>query len=109
MLDEASPADRATIGSSRFVRAEIPWIMRTECPATLCDLLERRMRLALFGDGQGVPELAEIAARAGEAAGWDAARVRSEATAYAAAVRRRYQIVLPRVTGLRESARVAAA
>ena len=93
-LLDAAPAEwRRPIGSSRYLYAEIPWALRTECPASLCDLLERRVRLALFAEGQGLPQLAHIAEVAAAAAGWDAEQARAEAAAYAAAVRRRYQIV----------------
>ena len=78
---------------SSYLFAEIPWSIRHECPATLCDVLERRVRLALFAQGQGLPQLAQLASVAAEAAGWDAERTRAEASAYAASVRRRYQIV----------------
>ena len=89
-----APAElRKPIGATRYLLAEIPWAIRHECPATLCDVLERRVRLALFAPGQGLPQLAQIAQVAAEAAGWDAERTRAEATAYAASVRRRYQIV----------------
>ena len=44
LLDQASPEQRRPIGTSRFTLAEIPWCMKTECPANLCDLLERRVR-----------------------------------------------------------------
>lgn len=93
LLDAAPEAWRRPIGRSRYLYAEIPWAFRTECAASLCDVLERRVRLALFAEGQGLPELARIAAVAGEALGWDPDRTRAEASAYAAAVRRRYQIV----------------
>jgi glycerol-3-phosphate dehydrogenase len=92
LLEAAPEAWRRTIGRSRYLYAEIPWAFRTECATSLCDVLERRVRLALFAEGQGLPELARIAAVAGEALGWDAERIRAEAAAYAAAVRRRYQI-----------------
>jgi glycerol-3-phosphate dehydrogenase len=82
------------IGDSHFTFAEIPWSLRTECPANLCDLLERRLRLAIFSVGQGIAELDEITAAAAEAAGWDEERVRAETTAYIEAVRCRYQIQL---------------
>ena len=84
---------RRTIGASSYLYAELPWAIRHECPATLSDVLERRVRLALFAQGQGLPQLAELARVAGEAAGWDAERTRAEAAAYAASVRRQYQIV----------------
>lgn len=92
VLAEAAPEHRAAIGASLYSYAEIPWLLRTECVVNLCDLLERRMRLAIFAVGQGISELDRIAAVAGEAAGWDAERVRVEAEQYLAAVRRRYQI-----------------
>jgi glycerol-3-phosphate dehydrogenase len=89
-----SPAEwHAPIGRSRFTLAEIAWSWQTDCPASLCDLLERRVRMALFAPGQGLPELARIAEVAGRVAGWDAERCRAEARAYAASVRRRYQIL----------------
>jgi glycerol-3-phosphate dehydrogenase len=93
LLAEAPAELRAPIGRSRFVYAEIPWAQRTECAATLCDILERRVRVAVFAIGQGLYELERISRVAGEAAGWDDARIRAEAAAYAAAVRQRYQIV----------------
>jgi glycerol-3-phosphate dehydrogenase len=105
-LLEAAPAEwRRPIGGSRYLYAEIPWSFRSECAATLCDLLERRVRLALFAEGQGLPQLAQIAEVAAAAAGWDAERTRAEATAYAAAVRRRYQIV---ATGPHQTSKDAA-
>lgn len=97
LLREADPALRRPIGDSRFTYAEIPWSFRTECPLTLCDLLEHRMRLALFATGQGLPELDEITSIAARAAGWDAERARDEAARYVAAIRTRYQIAPPKV------------
>jgi glycerol-3-phosphate dehydrogenase len=93
LLAAASPDDRGPIGASRNTLAEIPWSFRTECPATLCDLLERRLGMAIFAVGQGLPELPLIASTVAAAAGWDEERTRAEAMAYANAVRRRYQIV----------------
>ena len=98
LLAAVPPALHGSIGSSRFTWGEIPWVFRTECPATLCDLLERRMRMVLFAEGQGLRNLDQIARLAGEAAGWDAERTRAEAVAYADSVRRRYQIVPPRAS-----------
>ncbi|MEE8508286.1 MAG: glycerol-3-phosphate dehydrogenase C-terminal domain-containing protein, partial [Myxococcota bacterium] len=83
---------RRPIGRSRYTLAEIPWTLRTECPATLCDLLERRLRVAMFAPGQGLPELSLIAQTAAEAAGWDAARTRAEMRAYTESVHGRYRI-----------------
>ena len=95
LLKEADEELLQPIGASRFLYAEIPWSIRTECPVSLCDLLERRMRLAIFAEGQGLLQLDRIAATAARAAGWDAARTEEEMAGYVAAVRRRYQIVAP--------------
>ncbi len=86
---------RRPIGQSRYLLAEIPWTLRTECPATLCDLLERRLRVAMFAPGQGLPELSLIAKTAAEGAGWDADRTRAEMRAYTESVDRRYRIAEP--------------
>ena len=102
-LLEAAPAEQhGPIGDSRFTWAEIPWSVRTECPATLCDLLEHRVRLALFARGQGLDQLDGLARLAGEAAGWDAARTAEEARRYRETVERRYRVSTP--TGSRASA-----
>ena len=109
MLAEAPEPLRRPIGHSHFTWAEIPHSIRTECPANLCDLLERRMRMALFAPGQGLPEIAQIARVAAEAAGWDAERTRAQAVAYAAAVRRRYQIISAAAAPAASAARASAA
>jgi len=93
----ATPAEEhRAIGGSRHCAAELRFAWRHECPATLCDLLERRTRIALRAAGQGLPELARLAAVAAEEAGWDDARRTEEMARYAAAVRRHYQIANPR-------------
>ncbi len=92
-LLEAAPAEqRTSIGTSRYVWAEIPFVVNTECPVTLSDLLEHRIRMAFFAVGQGLPELPAIAALAGETAGWSPERIAREAAEYRAVVTRRYQI-----------------
>jgi glycerol-3-phosphate dehydrogenase len=93
LLDETPPELHRPIGTSRYTLAEIPWSFTHECPASLCDLLERRLRMAIFAVGQGLSELAEIAKTAAEVAGWDAERTGEEAHDYTRAVRRRYQII----------------
>ena len=95
LLREAPPLLRRPIGASRYSLAEIPWCFATECPASLCDLLERRLRVPIFAMGQGLRELDEIAQAAADAAGWDAERARAEADAYTDSVRRGYQIIAP--------------
>jgi glycerol-3-phosphate dehydrogenase len=95
LLRTADPKLRRPIGGSRYIYAEIPWCFRTESVLALCDLLEHRMRLALFAIGQGLPELDEITEVAAAAAGWDDERAREEASSYVSAIRTRYQIAPP--------------
>lgn len=92
LFEESPPELHAPIGGTRFTLAEIPWSLRHECAAGLCDLLEHRLRLAIFAEGQGLAELDGIARVAGDALDWDAERRRAECAAYRDAVRTRYQI-----------------
>ena len=55
-------------------------------------LLERRVRVAVFARGQGLPELAALARAAARVTGWSDARTTDEAERYRAIVRRRYQV-----------------
>jgi glycerol-3-phosphate dehydrogenase len=95
LLAAVGPEGRAPIGATSNTVAEIAWSFAHECPATLCDLLERRLGMAIFAVGQGLTELPLIAAAAAAAAGWDEERMQSEALAYAETVRRCYQIAAP--------------
>ncbi len=95
LLRDAGPELRRPIGESRFTYAEIPFCFGNECALTLCDLLEHRMRMALFAIGQGLRELDEIAQVAAAATGWDPDRTRQEAADYLSAIRTRYQIAPP--------------
>jgi glycerol-3-phosphate dehydrogenase len=92
----AAPEELRPIGGSRHCAAELRYLWRRECAATLCDLLERRTRVALRAAGQGLPELPRLAAAVAEEAGWDDARRAEEMARYAASVRRSYQIADPR-------------
>lgn len=95
LLAVAEPDELAPIGRSAFCYAQVAWSLRAECALGLCDVLERRVRLAVFAPGQGLGQLERLVAVAARAAGWDDARARSEAAAYVASVRRRYQIASP--------------
>jgi len=108
LLAETPPAEHRAIGGSRHCAAELRWAWRHECPATLCDLLERRTRVALVAAGQGLRELAHLAAVAAEEAGWDDARRAEEMARYAASVRRHYQIADPRAARAASASRRAA-
>jgi len=99
LLATACPEERLPIGATSNTLAEIAWSIRGECPASLCDLLERRLGMAIFAVGQGLTELPLIAAAAAAAAGWDDERMQSEALAYAETVRRCYQIAGPAPAG----------
>ena len=65
---------------------------RHDCPASLADLLERRIRLAYFAPGQGERVLPRIAATVGDALGWDEARRAEEASGYRDELRRRFRV-----------------
>lgn len=95
LLAGADADGRRPVGDSPFLWAEIAWSLERECAVDLCDLLERRLRLAILSDGQGLLQLDAIAAEAARAAGWDAERREREAAAYTDTVRRRYQIAAP--------------
>jgi glycerol-3-phosphate dehydrogenase len=88
----AAPELRARIGTSRFFLCEVARSFSHECAADLGDVLERRVRVATLAPGQGLPQLERLARVAGEAAGWDAARVREEMQRYRARVALRYRV-----------------
>jgi glycerol-3-phosphate dehydrogenase len=98
LLASTPPEEHRPIGGSRHCAAELRFAWRHECAASLCDLLERRTRVALRAVGQGLPELPRLAAVAAEEAGWDEARRSEEQARYAASVRRHYQIADPRAS-----------
>ncbi len=95
ILDGASEAEARTIGESRFLYAELRHGLEYECAASLCDLLQRRVRVAIFSIGQGLAQLDELSRVAAEVAGWDEARTREETRRYIEVVRHRYQIQAP--------------
>ncbi|MFT3926754.1 MAG: glycerol-3-phosphate dehydrogenase/oxidase [Myxococcales bacterium] len=88
----APPEQRRPIGSSRYYPCEVARAFSHECAANLCDVLERRVRVAVFARGQGLPELAALAQVAAEVAGWDDARTRDEMQRYRELVQRRYRV-----------------
>jgi glycerol-3-phosphate dehydrogenase len=72
--------------------AEIAWSFSHECAATLADVLERRVRLAIFAAGQGLAEVDALAAAAARVAGWSDVRMVEEVERYRTIVHRRYQV-----------------
>jgi glycerol-3-phosphate dehydrogenase len=90
---EASPAEeRVHIGRSRFLVAEISWSFAQECAVTLADVLERRVRVAVFAPGQGLADVDALAAAAARVTGWSDVRTAEEVERYRLIVRRRYQV-----------------
>ncbi len=98
MFADAPPAQRAPIGSSRYYLCEISRAFSHECAVNLCDVLERRVRVAVFARGQGLPQLEQLAHVAAAAAGWSELRVREEMERYRALVHRRYRVQEPGVS-----------
>ncbi len=92
MLERATVEQRRTIGGSRYLYAEVGWSIVHECAASLRDVLERRVRLAVFARGQGLPELAELAQAAQTVTGWSDAQMRDEQERYRALIRERYSV-----------------
>jgi glycerol-3-phosphate dehydrogenase len=92
-LFEQAPAEqRVPIGGSSFYVCEVARAFTHECAANLCDVLERRVRVAVFARGQGLPELEGLLAAAAMAAGWDGARIADERELYQELVLRRYRV-----------------
>jgi glycerol-3-phosphate dehydrogenase len=70
----------------------VSWSFAQECAATLADVLERRVRVAVFAAGQGLAEVDALASAAARITGWNDARTADEVERYRAIVRRRYQV-----------------
>ncbi len=92
MLEAADDLGRTRVGSSRYLMAEVAWSISHECTATLCDVLERRVRLAVFAAGQGLSELETLARVAQQAAGWSDAKTAEERQRYRAVIEARYTV-----------------
>jgi glycerol-3-phosphate dehydrogenase len=92
MFAEAPSEQRMPIGSSGYFSCEIARAFTHECAANLCDVLERRVRMAVFARGQGLPQLEVLARVAGQAAGWNEPRIHEEMQRYRELVQRRYQV-----------------
>ena len=70
------------VPGGNYLRAEIPYLCQHECVLHLDDLLGRRIRLALWVQGQALPQIEAIAALAGESLGWDQIRRDEEIKRY---------------------------
>lgn len=79
------------VAGAPFLRCELAYIARTECPLHLEDVLTRRLRVALWARGQALDEADEAAAQVGQALGWSAEQQRAEAERYRALVKREFR------------------
>jgi glycerol-3-phosphate dehydrogenase len=92
MLEQAAPSERVPLAGGRFLRCEVAFSFSHECAASLSDVLERRVRAAVFARGQGLDDLEQSAAAAASALGLDAAGAEAQKQAYRARVQTRYRI-----------------
>jgi glycerol-3-phosphate dehydrogenase len=92
MLEGTEPALHRRISGSHYLLAEVPWSIREECAASLCDVLERRVRLSVFAKGQGLDELSALAQAAQTEAGVSDAELRDQMERYRERVATRYTV-----------------
>jgi glycerol-3-phosphate dehydrogenase len=92
LMEEAKPEERGAISTSMFTYAEIPWVINHESATNLTDILERRMRMAIFSKDQGLTEINKIASIAAKAAGWDHKRKEQEIKSYKERIKLKYSI-----------------
>jgi glycerol-3-phosphate dehydrogenase len=78
-----------------FLEAELAWAVERELALSLDDLLARRLRLAQELRDRGEAIAPRVAAIAGAALGWDAARQRAEVTGYLVQAHREYDVPAP--------------
>ncbi len=92
MLEQAPASERVPLAGGRFLRCEVAFSFSHECAANLSDVLERRVRAAVFARGQGLDDLDQSALAAARALGLDAAGAEAQKQAYRARVQTRYRI-----------------
>jgi glycerol-3-phosphate dehydrogenase len=92
MLERASVSTRTPIAGSRYLLCEVAWSIEHECALNLCDVLERRVRVAVFAKGQGLTDLDALTGVVQAAGGLSNAQVEDERQRYRARVARRYQV-----------------
>jgi len=79
------------VDGAPFLRCELPYIARTECPLHLEDVLTRRLRVALWARGQAMDEAFKAARLVGAGLGWTPEQEIAEAERYRALVRREFR------------------
>lgn len=92
MLEQAPASERAALSAGHFLRCEVAFSFTHECAANLSDVLERRVRAAVFARGQGLLDLEQSGEVAAQALGLDAAGAEAQKQAYRARIQTRYRI-----------------
>lgn len=92
MLERAPPAERALLSNGRYLACEIAFSFRHECALNLSDVLERRVRAAVFAEGQGLIDLDRAGEVSARARNLDACAASDEKRAYRERVRTRYRV-----------------
>jgi glycerol-3-phosphate dehydrogenase len=92
MLEQAPERERIPLSGGHFLRCEVAFSFSHECAANLSDVLERRVRAAVFARGQGLDDLDQSAGAAARALGLSAADADVQKEAYRARVQTRYRI-----------------
>lgn len=82
LLKGAQPGELAEIPGTNILWAELRWAARAEGVVHLDDLLLRRVRLGLVGEGGGMTQMKRIRSICQPELGWDNARWESEEAAY---------------------------
>jgi glycerol-3-phosphate dehydrogenase len=80
------------LSGGHFLGCEVAFSCTHECAANLSDVLERRVRAAVFARGQGLSDLDQSGALAARALGLDAAAEEAQKQADRARVQTRYRI-----------------
>jgi len=79
------------IPGSPYLRAELPYLARTESPVHLEDVLARRLRAAIWSPGQALEQAADAAGLVATVTGWDDAEQAAEVERYRDVVRREFR------------------
>jgi glycerol-3-phosphate dehydrogenase len=92
VLEQAPERERIPLSGGRFLLCEVTFSFSHECAANLSDVLERRVRAAVFARGQGLDDLDQSADAAARALGLSTADADLQKEAYRARVQTRYRI-----------------
>jgi glycerol-3-phosphate dehydrogenase len=82
---------RPLAAGAPYLRCEVPYLARAECPLHLEDLLTRRLRAAIWLSGQALDQSDDIAALMSTVTGWDEQARAAEVTRYRDVVARDFR------------------